>query len=256
MDFSQVEAEFERLKAQFEAGAFTEAEFKARLEDLMIQDEQGRWWMIGSETGQWYYHDGQKWVQSEPPPVVERRREQVEALSQEGAAALAAGDWGAAIERYEAALALEAGHPEATKGLAEAKARAEEARRPETKKEPEALPEVPKVRWGWVVAGLIGLILLAILIRNIISMGPSPAPGPAEFVFWAADEVIAPGECTFLHWEVPGVEFVRLDGPGFGSEELLPPSGEADVCLGESAFYELKNPDWEVIAGVEVQVRD
>jgi hypothetical protein len=238
MDFSQVEGEFERLKAQFEAGAFTEAEFKARLEDLMIQDEQDRWWMIGFETGQWYYHDGQKWVQSEPPPVIERRREQVEALSQEGAAALAAGDWGAAIERYEAARALEAGHPEATKGLAEAKARAEEARRPETKKEPEALPEVPKVRWGWVVAGLIGLVLLAILISTIIPSGRSP-----EFAFWAADEVIMPGGCTFLHWEVPEEEFVRLDGPGFGSDELLPPVGEAEVCPAESAVYELKNPD-------------
>ncbi len=251
MDFSQVEVEFERLKAQFEAGAFTEAEFKARLEDLMIQDEQGRWWMIGFETGQWYYHDGQKWVQSEPPPVVERRREQVEALSQEGAAALAAGDWGAAIERYEAALALEAGHPEATKGLAEAKARAEEARRPETKKEPETLPEVPKVRWGWVVVGLIGLILLAILIGLV----PQGILGP-KIAFWAADEVIAPGECTSLHWEVPGVELVRLDGPGFFSVELLPPSGAAEVCLDESALYRLKNPDWEVIAEVEIHVRD
>ncbi len=24
----------------------------------MIQDAQGRWWMIGYETGQWYVHDG------------------------------------------------------------------------------------------------------------------------------------------------------------------------------------------------------
>jgi len=35
----------------------------------MIQDEQGRWWMIGYETGQWYYHDGTKWVRGEPPQV-------------------------------------------------------------------------------------------------------------------------------------------------------------------------------------------
>jgi len=255
MNFTEVEREVAKLRQDLTAGRLTEDECKARMRELMVEDTEGNWWMVGYETGQWYYHDGQKWLQSEPPPVVERRREQVEALSQEGATALAAGDWGAAIERYEAVLALEAGHPEATKGLAEAKARAEEARRPETKKEPEALPEVPKVRWGWVVVGLIGLILLVILLSNI-PPGPSPAPGPAEFAFWTADEVIAPGECTDLHWEVPDVEFVRLDGPGFGSEEALPPSGEAEVCLDESAFYELKNPDWEVIAGVEVHVRD
>jgi hypothetical protein len=69
MDFSQVEAEFQKLKAQFKAGTITEAEFKARLQDLMIQDEQGCWWMIGYETGQWYYHDGEKWVRGEPPRV-------------------------------------------------------------------------------------------------------------------------------------------------------------------------------------------
>ncbi len=66
MDFSQVAAEFRKLKAQYDAGALSEADFKARLQDLMIQDEQGRWWMIGSETGQWYVHDREKWVRGEP----------------------------------------------------------------------------------------------------------------------------------------------------------------------------------------------
>ncbi len=67
MDFFQVAAEFRQLKTQYEAGALSEADFKARLQDLMLQDEQGRWWMIGVETGQWYVHDGEKWVQAEPP---------------------------------------------------------------------------------------------------------------------------------------------------------------------------------------------
>jgi hypothetical protein len=67
MDFAGVEAEFGRLKAQFERGALNEAEFKAKLEELMIEDEQGRWWILGYETGQWYVHDGEKWVQQDPP---------------------------------------------------------------------------------------------------------------------------------------------------------------------------------------------
>jgi hypothetical protein len=33
---------------------------------MMVQDGQGRWWMIGYETGQWYYHDGEKWVSGTP----------------------------------------------------------------------------------------------------------------------------------------------------------------------------------------------
>ncbi len=72
MDFSQVAAEFRKLKAQYDAGALTEADFKARLQDLMVQDEQGRWWMIGYETGQWYVHDGEKWVRGEPPVPQEK----------------------------------------------------------------------------------------------------------------------------------------------------------------------------------------
>jgi hypothetical protein len=67
MDFARVEAEFGQLKAQFARGDLTEAEFKAQLEELMIEDEGGRWWMLGYETGQWYVHDGEQWVQQEPP---------------------------------------------------------------------------------------------------------------------------------------------------------------------------------------------
>ena len=67
MNLSQVAAEYRRLKAQFDAGTLTEADFKARLEELMIQDEQGNWWIIGYETGQWYFHNGEQWVRAEPP---------------------------------------------------------------------------------------------------------------------------------------------------------------------------------------------
>jgi hypothetical protein len=67
MDFSRAEAEFERLKAQVKSGELTEAEFTSQLEELMIEDEQGRWWTIGPETGQWYVHDGKEWVQRKPP---------------------------------------------------------------------------------------------------------------------------------------------------------------------------------------------
>jgi hypothetical protein len=66
MDFSQITAEFCRLKAQYEAGGLSETDFRARLQDLMVQDSQGRWWMIGYETGQWYVHNGQAWVRGEP----------------------------------------------------------------------------------------------------------------------------------------------------------------------------------------------
>jgi hypothetical protein len=67
MNFAQVESEYRRLKAQVAAGQISEDEFKAKLQELMIQDEQGHWWVIGFETGQWYVHDGVAWVPAQPP---------------------------------------------------------------------------------------------------------------------------------------------------------------------------------------------
>ncbi len=62
MDFKTVEQKYKELRSQFKAGQLTDQEYKDRLKELMIQDEQGRWWMIGYETGRWSYHDGTDWV--------------------------------------------------------------------------------------------------------------------------------------------------------------------------------------------------
>jgi hypothetical protein len=67
MDFRAVEEKVKRLRAQFAAGELPEAAFKAQLEELMIQDAEGHWWTLGYETGQWYCHDGEKWVARHPP---------------------------------------------------------------------------------------------------------------------------------------------------------------------------------------------
>jgi len=75
--FAQAEQEFARLKDQFEGGKLTEADLKAQMQDLMVQDAKSQWWVIGYETGQWYVHVGEEWVQRDPPgasravPVVE-----------------------------------------------------------------------------------------------------------------------------------------------------------------------------------------
>lgn len=67
MNFEEAEKKFRELKVQFEAGTLTEAEFKKRLEELMVEDEQGNWWMIGYKSELWYRYDGTNWVQTDPP---------------------------------------------------------------------------------------------------------------------------------------------------------------------------------------------
>ena len=44
----------------------TEVECKAQMRDLMIEDADGNWWMMGYEIGEWYYHDGSGWMQADP----------------------------------------------------------------------------------------------------------------------------------------------------------------------------------------------
>ena len=67
MDFQQVEAEYRKLKAQFDAGQLSEEELRSRVTQFVVEDDQGRWWSIGYETGQWYYHDGENWTPGTPP---------------------------------------------------------------------------------------------------------------------------------------------------------------------------------------------
>ena len=66
LNFQEAEGEYKKLKAQLDAGALTEEQFEARLQAVMVQDQQGRWWTIGGATGQWYVHDGANWVIGEP----------------------------------------------------------------------------------------------------------------------------------------------------------------------------------------------
>lgn len=149
MTFSEVEAQYRTLKTQHEAGTLSEADFKARLQELMVEDDQGRWWIIGYETGQWYVHDGQQWTPGEPPRPAP------------GAP------------------------PEPTPEVPPPQVRAEPvepiSQRP-LEKEPR--PGSPAQRgrgkpWLWVVAGVAGVVLLAVLVRAIGGIDARPTPIPA-----------------------------------------------------------------------------
>ena len=69
--FSRVEQEYRRLRAQMDAKQLTHEQFEAALRPLMFQDSQGRYWMIGVDSGQWHVYDGQQWLASQPPQTAE-----------------------------------------------------------------------------------------------------------------------------------------------------------------------------------------
>lgn len=69
MTFADIDQRYRELKQQFESGLLNEREFDEALRELMIQDEQGRWWAKARDTGQWNYYDTvtQNWVPASPP---------------------------------------------------------------------------------------------------------------------------------------------------------------------------------------------
>ena len=66
MDFEEAERRFYELKGRLDTGRITPQEYQSQLRALTVQAADGRTWMIGGQTGRWYYFDGGSWVQGEP----------------------------------------------------------------------------------------------------------------------------------------------------------------------------------------------
>ncbi len=67
MGFREVEKRFRALKSKLDVGTIDEEEFEAELRKLYVLNGEGRYWMIGAQTGEWYYYDGTQWVQAPRP---------------------------------------------------------------------------------------------------------------------------------------------------------------------------------------------
>jgi hypothetical protein len=65
--FREVETAFQFLRRQFREKEISRPEFIDRLKKLRLKDSQGRFWMIGAQSGKWYFFDGRDWVASNPP---------------------------------------------------------------------------------------------------------------------------------------------------------------------------------------------
>lgn len=64
--FRRIEQEYYTLRGQFAVGRLSESDFDTALRALAIEDGHGRVWMIGANTGQWYYSNGESWFQGDP----------------------------------------------------------------------------------------------------------------------------------------------------------------------------------------------
>ncbi len=64
--FRKAEEEYFILRGKFDTGRIGKNLFELALKDMAVQDTQGRWWMIGADTGNWYMHDGKSWLAANP----------------------------------------------------------------------------------------------------------------------------------------------------------------------------------------------
>src|SRR4030042_5555119 len=80
----------------------------------------------------------------------------------------------------------------------------------------------------------VGVCLLWLAGCATCSMLPISGGGP-QIQFWAEQEVVPPGGCTRLHWQVSSGE----QYPVFLNGGEVAPEGEEEVCLDEPTTYEL-----------------
>lgn len=86
--FKRALEEYFLLKGKLATGRITDAEFEAALKALMVQDAQGRYWMLGSDTGKWYVHDGAQWIEGLPPGIQAEKPQTLPERRQETPASL------------------------------------------------------------------------------------------------------------------------------------------------------------------------
>ncbi len=65
-NIEQLERRYQTLLNDYQSGRLDEAAFVAEVDQLQFQDEWGRYWMIGTQSGDWHYYDGQTWHQADP----------------------------------------------------------------------------------------------------------------------------------------------------------------------------------------------
>jgi len=67
--FEEIESRFQELKKKFKQKKISEREFRYQLKKLRLDAPDGRCWTIGARSGKWYYFDGDKWIEADPPSL-------------------------------------------------------------------------------------------------------------------------------------------------------------------------------------------
>ncbi|HYO48355.1 MAG TPA: hypothetical protein VEW94_00780, partial [Chloroflexia bacterium] len=65
--FQRAQIDYTRLRGELAAGRTTPQQYEASVNTMRVQDQYGRYWMMGAADGLWYVYDGRSWVRANPP---------------------------------------------------------------------------------------------------------------------------------------------------------------------------------------------
>jgi tetratricopeptide (TPR) repeat protein len=148
-------------------------------------------------------------------------------IYRQGQAALNERRYGEAVGLFKEIINRDVSYKDATRLLAQA-----------VELRPEAGPWWKDIRVLAGAGGVLCVIIAVFLFRLAPSFPPAPTPIPDRQIrLWADDEVVPPGGCTILHWDVHPPAEAFLDGEG------VPPAGEREVCPEETRPCELSVPE-------------
>jgi len=71
--FREAEASFSLLREKFKEKRISPQEFADSLKQLRIKDDEGRFWVIGAQSGKWYAFESGEWVEAKPPSQLEKK---------------------------------------------------------------------------------------------------------------------------------------------------------------------------------------
>ena len=66
---------FAENQAAYSVGQISREQYQTALRELVVQDDQGEYWMLGVESGEWYWYDGEEWKPRTPKLILPGERQ-------------------------------------------------------------------------------------------------------------------------------------------------------------------------------------
>jgi hypothetical protein len=195
MDFAQADEKYDELKQEFEAGTLSAEAFEEALKEMMVLDDQERWWAKSRESGEWHYFDEEEdeWIQAKPAGY--------QALTAPSPSEPGIG--GAQRPMRGGAVASTAREP--LPSAIQSRPTTQVSLAPPTQKDDEPVPIQPRNNRLWLYVGLAAMALLSLGLGAylLFSRSAPPPPTPEPTVVSEVTETVAPDYLVPENTQVP-----------------------------------------------------